>query len=108
VNLNWTIFDGLRMFATKSRLKKLEEMGELQFKEEVQQTVAQTLLVYYDVVRANQQLKAINETIRIAEERVKLADAKFQVGTAGKTDLLQAKVDLNAQKSNLVNQLESD
>jgi outer membrane protein TolC len=105
VNLNWTIFDGLRMFATKSRLKKLEEMGELQFKEEVQQTVAQTLLVYYDVVRANQQLKAINETIRIAEERVKLADAKFQVGTAGKTDLLQAKVDLNAQKSNLANQL---
>lgn len=105
VNLNWTIFDGLKMFATKSKLRKLEEMGELQFKEEVQQTVAQTLLVYYDVVRANQQLKSINENIRIAEERVKLADAKLQVGTAGKTDLLQAKVDLNAQKSNLATQL---
>jgi len=105
VNLNWTIFDGLRMFATKSKLKKLEDMGELQFKEEVQQTVAQTLLVYYDVVKASQQLKAISKTISIAEERVKLADAKFQVGTAGKNDLLQAKVDLNAQKSILANQL---
>lgn len=99
VALNWTLFDGLKMFATKSKLKRLEEIGELNFKDEVQTVVANVMLAYYDVVRAGQQLKAIDEAIKISEERVKLADAKFQVGTSGKTDWLQAKVDLNAQKS---------
>ncbi len=99
VALNWTLFDGLKMFATKSKLKRLEEIGELNFKDEVQTVVANVMLAYYDVVRAEQQLKAIDQAIKISEERVKLADAKFQVGTSGKTDWLQAKVDLNAQKS---------
>jgi outer membrane protein len=103
VNLNWTIFDGLKMFATKSKLKRMEEMGELQFKDEVQKIVAQTIATYYDVVRANLQLKAAQEGIKIAEERVKLTEMKFQVGSSGKTDWLQARVDLNAQKSNLFN-----
>jgi len=32
VNLNWTIFDGLKMFATKSKLKKMEEMVNFSLK----------------------------------------------------------------------------
>lgn len=104
VALNWTLFDGLRMFATKGRLNKLEEIGELQYKDQIQTAVADVLNSYYGIVGAKQQLVAIQEAISISEERVKLADMKFQVGTAGKTDLLQAKVDLNAQKSNAINQ----
>lgn len=103
-NISWTLFDGLKMFATKSRLKRLEEIGELNYKDTLQAVVAQTIIAYYDAVSAQQQLKAINEAIRISEERVKLADRKFQVGTSSKVDLLQAKVDLNEQKSALLNQ----
>lgn len=102
VALNWTLFDGLRMFAAKSRLKRLEEIGALQLKDEMQTVIANVMNAYYDVVRAQQQLRATEEAIKISEERVKLADAKFQVGTAGKTDWLQAKVDLNEQRSNLL------
>ena len=69
----------------------------------MQNIVAKTITTYYDVVRANLQLKAAQEGIQIAEERVKLTEMKFQVGSAGKTDWLQARVDLNAQKSNLFN-----
>jgi len=104
VALNWTLFDGLKMFATKGKLKRLEEIGELQLKDEMQTVVANVLNAYYDVVRAQQQLSAIEEAIKISEERVKLADTKFQVGSSSKVDLLQAKVDLNEQKSNLLSQ----
>jgi len=104
VALNWTLFDGLKMFATKGKLKRLEQIGELQFKDEMQTVVANVMNAYYDVVRAQQQVKAIEEAIKISEERVKLADMKFQVGTSSKVDLLQAKVDLNEQKSNLLSQ----
>lgn len=102
--LNWTLFDGLKMFATKGRLKRLEQIGELALKDEIQTVVANTMTTYYDVVRAQQQLKAIDEAIRILEERAKLAEARYQVGTAGKSDWLQAKVDLNEQKSNRLSQ----
>lgn len=104
VALSWTLFDGLKMFATKGKLKRLEEIGELQLKDEIQNAVANTINIYYDVVRAQQQIKAIEQAINISEERVKLADTKFQIGNAGKVDLLQAKVDLNEQRSALLTQ----
>lgn len=104
VNLNWTLFDGLKMFATKGKLKALEDIGELNYKDQVQNTIAQVIVAYYNVVGAQQQVNAINEAIRISDERVKLAEAKFQVGSSSKVDYLQAKVDLNEQKSNLLNQ----
>jgi outer membrane protein TolC len=102
VALNWTLFDGLKMFATKAKLKRLAEIGELQFKDEIQTVVANVITNYYDVVRAELQLRAIDSAIRISEERVKLAEVKFQIGSASKVDLLQAKVDLNEQRSNSI------
>ena len=54
---------------------------------------------YYNIVRQKQQLKAIEEQMSINEERVKLAEKKLSVGLGAKPDLLQGKVDLNAQKA---------
>jgi outer membrane protein len=54
---------------------------------------------YYNIVREKQRVKAIEEQMSISEERVKLADKKLSVGLGSKPELLQAKVDLNAQKA---------
>ncbi len=99
VNLNWRLFDGLRMFATKDKLASFEKLGELQVKNQVVTSVAAVINNYYNVVRQKQQLKAIEEQISINDERVKLAEKKFSVGLGAKPELLQAKVDLNAQKA---------
>ncbi|MEP7258311.1 MAG: TolC family protein [Flavitalea sp.] len=97
VNLNWTLFDGLKMFATRSRLAALQTLGELTVKTQVVNSIAAVIKNYYNIVRQKQQLKAIEELISINEERVKLADKKLSVGLGSKPELLQAKVDLNAQ-----------
>ena len=97
VNLNWTLFDGLKMFVTKSRLEALQTLGELNVKTQVVNSIAAVIKNYYNIVRQKQQLKAIEELISINEERVKLADKKLSVGLGSKPELLQAKVDLNAQ-----------
>ncbi len=99
LNLNWTLFDGLRMFINRDRLGQLEELGELQIKSQVINTVAQVMQLYYDVVRQQQQLAALEEQMRLSEERLKLAQYKFDVGTGAKPDLLQAQIDLNGQRS---------
>lgn len=99
INLNWTLFDGLKMFATRNKLAEYQRLGELSVRNQVVTTVASILTTYYNIVRQQQQLRAIEEQMSIDEERVRLADRRFSVGLGSKPELLQAKVDLNAQKA---------
>lgn len=105
LNLNWTLFDGLKMFITRDRLVELDRLGGLTVKNQVVTTVADVVNNYYNIVRSKLQLKAIDEQISINEERVKLADRKFSVGLGAKPELLQAKVDLNSRKAARLRQL---
>src|SRR4030095_2118971 len=97
LNLNWTLFDGMKMFITRDRIYELEKLGGLNVKDQVVNTVVDVVTNYYGIVRQKQQLKAIIELMSINEERVKLADKKLSVGLGAKPELLQAKIDLNAQ-----------
>ena len=99
VSMNWVLFDGLRMFATKEKLAQLESLGGLNVRNQIGNTVAAVINNYYNVVQSKQQLKAVEEQMSISEERVKLADKKLSVGLGSKPELLQARVDLNAQKA---------
>jgi outer membrane protein TolC len=104
VTLSWTLFDGLKMFATREKLLEFERLGTLAVKDQVVNSVAAVVNNYYNIVRQKQQLKAIEEQISIDEERVKLADKKLSVGLGSKPELLQAKVDLNADKAQQLTQ----
>ena len=97
--LNWTLFDGLRMFATRDKVAELVKLGELGIKEQLINTVASVINTYYNIVKQKQQLRAIEEQMSISQERVKLAQYKLDIGVGAKPDVLQSKVDLNAQKA---------
>lgn len=105
VTLNWTIFDGLKMFATREKLKQFVQLGNLNIKNQITQTIANVIITYYDIVRQKQQLRAIEEQMAINEERVIQAEKKLSVGLAAKPELLQAKTDLNAQKASRLTQM---
>jgi len=105
VSLNWTLFDGLRMFATRDKAEELVKLGELGIKQQIINTVATVINTYYNIVRQKQQLKAIEEQILLSQERVKLAQYKLDIGVGAKPDVLQSKVDNNAQKALQLEQL---
>jgi len=104
LNLDWTLFDGFRMFIARDRLNKLVELSELQVKGQVINTVAEVAQLYYDIIRQQQQLQSLNEQMELSEERLKLAQYKFDIGTGAKPDMLQAQIDLNAQRSQALTQ----
>ncbi|HNG90592.1 MAG TPA: TolC family protein, partial [Saprospiraceae bacterium] len=104
VQLNWTLFDGRRMFITKHRLEQLEALGQISLQARVQQTAAEVLLAYYDIVRSRLQERAITEVIALNEERLRIADARLAAGFAAQTDALQARIDLNQRRADLLNQ----
>src|SRR5690606_351974 len=100
----WTLFDGTRMFATRARVSEIEEQSQLRLKEQMVNTIAQVITNYYNIVRQKQQLKAIQEQMAVSEERVKLAEKKLEVGTGIRPELLQARVDYNAQRTPVLEQ----
>lgn len=100
---NWTLFDGLEMFTNYEKLKELEAMGELAARVVIERTIVSVLSSYYDLVRQKQRLQVIDKTISISEERIRLAEEKFQLGAASRLEILQAQVDYNADRSDQLN-----
>ena len=99
VSLNWTLFNGGRLYATRDRLTALLEVSKLDVKTNIINTVAQVINGYYAIVQQKQQLRAIEEQLNINNERVRLAEYKLTIGVGTKPDVLQSKVDLNATKA---------
>jgi len=97
--MTWTVFDGFKMFATYDKLQAMMEVGELALKVQIENTVSSVLLAYYDVVRQKQEKKANDNSMKLYNERVQIADQKFKLGLTAKVDYLQARVDLTALQS---------
>ncbi len=106
VLLNWTVFDGGRMFINYNRLKALEQAGDLLTKATVELTLADIIAAYYEVVRQSQKITAIEDAIEISEQRVKLTEEQVRVGVSAKVEVLRARVDYNADRSELLRQRE--
>jgi outer membrane protein TolC len=103
LNANWRIYNGMRVRATKERFEELERMSDVQLKQEVTRLTYDVLIAYYNIVRLNLQVRATGAIIDLAKERERIAETRFNVGSAAKTDLLQAQIDVNSQRANLTN-----
>ncbi len=105
VNMNWTVFDGFKMFATRDKLGEFVMLGNLNIKKQLTNSISDIIKTYYNIVRQKQQQKAIEEQMGINEERVKQAEKKLSTGLGAKPELLQSKLDLNAQKAAILQQI---
>lgn len=106
VGLDWTIFDGMRMFARRDQLKELQKLGEAQLKLTILTRVSDVNAAYYDLVQQQQQLAALDTTIVISNQRLALAQNRFTIGKASKLEVLNAQVDLNTDQVALLRQKE--
>jgi outer membrane protein len=103
LSATWRIYSGMRVLATKERFEELERIGEVQMRQEVTRLTFEVISAYYDIVRLNLQVRAIEAIINLSQERERIAETRFKVGSAAKTDLLQARIDLNTQRVILAN-----
>ena len=106
VGLDWTIFDGFKMFAKMDQLKELQKLGETQFNQIILRKISEVNSTYFDLVQQQQQLAALDTTIVISNQRLALAQNRFTIGKASKLEVLNAQVDLNTDKVMLLRQKE--
>lgn len=104
IGLNWTLFDGFRMFVLRDRLDVSRMQGNVVIKNQVVNTVAEVIRSYYDIVRQKQQLKNVEEQMTLSADRLRLARYRLDIGVGIKPDVLQAQIDYNTQRANQINQ----
>ena len=104
VGLNWTVFDGFRMFARYDQLKELQRLGDANLQLNVLSTLGDVMERYYNLVQQQQQLKAFDTAVSISRLRVKTAQTRFEVGKAARLEVLNAQVDYNTDTTNYLQQ----
>lgn len=106
VGLDWTIFDGFRMFARHNQLKELQNLGATELKVAILGRVSAVYQTYFNMVTQQHQLKAFDSIIAVSEFRLKTAKNRFTIGKASKLEVLNAEVDLNTDLSAKIQLLE--
>ena len=106
VALNWTVFDGFKMFAKHEQLKQMQQLGTTELQFTILTKVSEVMQTYYQIVEQQQQLKVLDSTMVISQLRMNLAKNRYTIGKASKLEVLNADVDLNTDKTNLLRQKE--
>lgn len=104
LNVGWTIFDGLGMFTRYKVLDETEKRTGIAFKKSVLTQVSDVLSTYYSIVEQKTLLAALDTTIQISADRLKIAENRFEIGKASRLEVLNAQVNLNEDQSNKVRQ----
>jgi len=95
LNASMLLYNGSRVVATKKRLEQLETQSEQYVNSLVQNTVAAVMTAYYDVVRQQNYMKAIDGSIDASQKRLDIVKIQQGVGLANNADLFQSQLDLN-------------
>lgn len=102
VLLNWTVFDGMAMFATKDRLETMEVIGRTQLRQQLESTIYDVLASYYRLVQLRKGIAVEREGLRISRERLSIAEAGQRIGTASGLVVVQARLDLSTDSASVL------
>lgn len=106
INLNWTLFEGFRVQTNYKRLQELQTIGELNTRLAVESLIANLTAEYYNYVQQQIRLGNLQYAVSLSKERLRIVEARYQVGSLSRLDLQQAKVYFNADSSLLIQQYE--
>lgn len=107
LEVNWTAFDGFRMFVEQDRLQALESQGRTQTTAQMQDLAARILDAYYNIVQLELSTDNLRYAVSLDRDLLQLVENKKRIGTATGLELLQSRSRLTADSARLV-QLETD
>jgi outer membrane protein TolC len=104
VTAGMVLFNGFKIMATKQRLNHLQQQSELQLNIQIQNSIAAVMAKYYDIIRQQEYLKIIQNSLDVSQKKLDIVTEKKNVGMANDADYLQALIDVNTAQQNLKNQ----
>lgn len=100
-NVGMTLFNGFRIWATKKRLSILEQQSELTLNNQIQNSIATVMAKYYDIVRQQEYLKIMRNSLDVSQKKLDIITERKNVGMANDADFLQAQIDVNSARQSL-------
>lgn len=104
VEANWTVFDGFRMFAMRDKLSLLEQVGTIEARYFIEQTIADVSVAYYRLILETDLLSNLRKTFMVSQFRYKLEAKKRQVGSGTTLDYNLALMDYNTDSLAVIEQ----
>lgn len=104
ITLNWTLFDGFKMFVDRSRYNELATLGEFEARNTIENTVVAIMQAFFDLVQQEQLLDVARDTLEVSQARLEREEVRSDLGGASTTDLLNARVNFNNDRTVLLNQ----
>jgi outer membrane protein TolC len=104
VGLNWVLFDGFRVNITKSKLENLKDFTSGIFAMQVESTIEDIILGYYNVLLQKEQLKVLETIMNLSDDRYQYELKKQSLGGSVTYNVLQAQNVYLTDKANHMNQ----
>ncbi len=104
VQINWTIFDGFKMFTERSLYSKLAALGHEQARLAIENQIVAIAQAYFDLVQQQQRLMVNREALEVSAARLDRERTRRELGGASSTDYLNAEVFYNNDRAAVINQ----
>jgi outer membrane protein TolC len=98
-SLNLNIFNGLNDWTAWKRLRVQKKGNAAALRGVTEKTVADVLSLYFEIALHQSRLQALDELLKVSQERARLSIARMEVGAGSRLEQLQAVADLNADSS---------
>lgn len=105
VMLNWTFFDGFRMFATDKKLDLLEEQTKLNLAAEMEMKIYSATLSYYTYLVLSEMKKVYEQSVDLSHARRELLELRVEKGATSEMELIQARLDVTADSAVLLDNM---
>ncbi len=104
VNGSILLYNGFRVKNTKKRLELMTDQSEHELNINIQNTIANVMIKYYDIVRQNSLIALLKKNLEYSKTKSNLIAQKLNVGMANETDHIATQMDVNNSKVAIANQ----
>ena len=104
VSAGIVLFNGFKVTATKERLSRLQNLSEIQLNQQIQTIIADIMVTYYDIIRQQNYLRIIENTLEVSQQKLDIVNVKNNVGMADAAIVLQTQSDVNSAEQLLETQ----
>lgn len=104
INVDWTVFDGMKMFAKRDKLRELEALGQLEVQYQFEQILIGLAELFFRLVQEEKLLEVYRNSLEISRMRYEIEQRALELGASSELQKLNAEVDVNADSAMVMQQ----
>jgi outer membrane protein, adhesin transport system len=106
VVLGMTVFNGFNAVITYKKLGELNQIGQLNTQLSIENLISDIVTGYYNFILQIQQMNNLKYALTLSRERLRIDEDRYMLGSGSKLEVLQSRVYVNSDSSNLSRQNE--